>query len=52
MTTRNLPQQRFDLNQSTKSAASPQHGRKSEDADGRLKAKLQEKRSFEPRQAH
>jgi len=52
LATRNLPQQRFDLNQQTKSAAAPQHGRKADAKDERLKAKLSEKRSFEPRQAH
>lgn len=52
MTTRNLPQQQPDPNQHTRSAAAPQHGRKSDDKDERLKAKLTEKRSFEPRQAH
>lgn len=52
MATRDLPQQQLDLNQHTKSAAAPQHGRKADAKDERLKVKLTEKRSFEPRQAH
>lgn len=47
-----LEQQRSNPDLRTRTAPAPQHGRKCDEADPRLKAKLAEKRSFEPRQAH
>ncbi|WP_374575773.1 hypothetical protein [Phenylobacterium sp.] len=52
MATRNLEQQQSALDARTRPATAAQHGRRCDDKNPSLKAKLQEKRSFEPRQAH
>jgi hypothetical protein len=52
MTTRNLEQQPLNNAAATKTAATPQHGRKCDADNAKLQEKLKEKRSYEPRQAH
>lgn len=52
MATRNLEQQQSSRDLRIKTAPAPQHGQRCDEANARLKAKLAEKRSFEPRQAH